>query len=90
MVNFTLPEKPDSSYALAKYEKDPWKSGILGKSTGQPPVSFFKKMSLILRSISYILVMRIDNLVSPCVEHCSQMVFYFCYFCYNYYCYYYY
>ena len=43
MVNFTLPEKPDSSYALAKYEKDPWKSGILGKSTGQPPVSFFKK-----------------------------------------------
>ena len=40
-VNVTLPEKPGSSYALAKCEKNLWKSGILGKSTGQPPVSFF-------------------------------------------------
>ena len=55
-VNVTLPEKLGSSYGLAKWEKNPWKSGILGKSTGQPPVPFFKKVSRIFRSISNVLL----------------------------------
>ena len=52
-INVTLLEKPGSSYSVAKCEKDPWKSRILGKSASQPPISFFLNVAHLQAYFTY-------------------------------------